>query len=168
MNRSKTTEKHERDIGDESADPRDRRRAIMAVTFDRRYEYEPLIRELIDHPDGIVRAEAIGRLLFIWDRTDLLDRAIEMALNDPDHYVRSSTVGALELFGGRHTDDDLIRRRIVAALVRSLRQEPDWADQVGAHRGILRLLDGNEDYAPDHFERETDVDWKRLREYEPE
>ena len=168
MAQIKTTEQHEHDIADESADPLDRTDAMRAITFDRRYEYEPLLRRLVEHSDYGIRGEAIRRLLYIWDLADLLDRAIEMALDDPSEYARRQALGALRLFGSAHVDDEPLVRRIVSVFVRSLRQEPEIDLQMGAHRGILLLLDGNQDYAPNHFDRETDVDWERLREYEEE
>ena len=168
MSRTKTTARHERDIADESVDPLERIRAMQAVTFDRRYEYEPLLRRFVEHPHYVIRAEAIDRLLCTWDRADLLDRAIEMALHDPSSYARAQAVSALEGFASAHLNDEALSRRIVSVFVRSLRQEPEINVQMGAHAGILLLLDGNRDYAPNHFDRETDVDWERLREYEEE
>ena len=166
--RSKTKKQHLLDINDESADPQARARAIRAITFDRRYEFEPLLRELVDHPSYVVRGEAIRRLLFIWERADLLDRAIEMALHDPSGYARSQAMGALDLFASKRSDDAQLKRRIVSVFVRVLKQESEIDKQMEAYEGILRLLDGKQDNAPNSFDRERDVDWERLREFEDE
>ena len=164
--RSKTKKQHLLDIEDESADPQARARAIGAITFDRRYEFEPLLRKLVEHSSYVVRGEAIRRLLFTWSRIDLLDRAIEMALYDPSEYARRQALGALMLFANKHADNARLKQRIVSVLVRALKQEPQIDNQMKAHGGILKLLDGNEDYAPNSFDREHDVDWERLREFE--
>ena len=147
--RARTTAKHERDIADESADPKDRADAILAITLDARYEYEPLVRAPIDHPDPRVRGQAIVRLLHTWNRKDLLDRGIELALSDPDPYVRTVALSGIAWIA-RHvvTDDEAVRRRIVAALVRSLREEPDVGTQRSTYGNILGILDGLDEYSP--------------------
>ena len=164
---AKTTPEHERDLTDESADPWARHSAIGAVTFDRRYEFEPVLREYVDHPNPIVRAAATRRLLAMWEREDLVDRAIEMALSDPDEYVRGEVVTGLGYVGTYGGVKPGTIDRVARALIRVMMTEEDWVEQVSAYNSLYSLLMGRRaPMRPDEpFDRDRDVDWEMLGPY---
>ena len=162
----KTTTQEISDLNDQNADQFDRARAISFITHDNLFEHESDIRSLIDDPSEVVRGEALRRLFFIWKREDLLDRACAMALEDESGYARLEAIDALGMHFKGGIEDPKKKRKVLRTLIACLRNEPERSEQVGAYRAILSILDGNDRFSPGKWNKETNVDWQRLREFE--
>jgi len=162
----KTTAQQVSDLNDQNADPFDRAKAISFITHDNLFEHESDIRSLIDDPSEVVRGEALRRLFFMWEREDLLDRACAMALEDESGYARLEAIDALGMHFKGGIEDPKKKRKVLRTLIACLRNEQERTEQVGAYTAILSILDGNDRFSPGEWNKETDVDWQRLREFE--
>jgi len=162
----KTTAQEISDLNDQNADPFDRASAIIFITRDKLSSTNLTSDQLIDDPSEVVRGEALRRLFFIWKREDLLDRACAMALEDESGYARLEAIDALGMHFKGGIEDPKKKRKVLRTLIACLRNEPERAEQVGAYTAILSILDGNDRFSPGKWNKETDVDWQRLREFE--
>lgn len=119
-------------------------------------EARPDVERLLDHPDPIVRYNAMATLAYEWATTDRTDKLIEILLHDSDNDCRRQAAGALgSLFcGGR----DLKIAKVLAGVV----TDPAEEDGVRhfAYAGLLDVLGVEMHYQPDPVSMSLDdVDW---------
>ena len=91
----KAFETDERLLRDDVARPVDRAAALGRLVYDGRRELEPLIANLLQHEDGLLRGEAIHALVGRWRIAAHVPSAIRLMHHDPDWVSRMSAVQAL-------------------------------------------------------------------------
>lgn len=172
IHRHKSTPEDDRAIVDVSADPAERASALTRLAFDAAYELEPQIASLLDEADPMVRGEAMSVLLGWWRRGEYFERAVDMLHHDPDEWPRGDAAFALTEFVARMPHEEPaapeVRERVIRELVRRLVEDDSDTVQAKCYEGVLIAI-GPEDrwgiQLPDVFDRERDVDWKRLAPY---
>lgn len=152
---------------DDSASDICRGSAIAQAAFNKLYEYESQIRKLAFHPHDFIRAEALFHLTGTWERADLLDTALQVALHDPSSYTRSQVyLGLADLATNQKDINSELVEYVLTTLLAALLNEPDWTQQLIAHNCIQQILLGSfPPYNDKIFNRDDDVDWPSLLPY---
>ena len=163
----KTTAKHIQALTDKSASHVVRAGAIGVIAYDKLYEYEPQLRELVDDSDDFIQAIALFHLVGTWGRIDLLDTLLHIALHHPSSFSRDEMYAALgNLIAYHKITDSEIKDRALTTLIAALLNETDSTQQRSAYEAILHILDGSIPiFSKKTFDRDADISWVRLEPY---
>jgi len=99
-------------------------------------EAETEVNQLLDHPDAIVRYNAMATVAYEWGRSPRIDRIIEILFTDRDEDCRRQAAGALgSLHRGKRD------RRVLDALVRAVNNGQETPDvRAFAYTAALNVI----------------------------
>lgn len=119
----------------------------------------PSIEGLLDHPNAIVRQNALEALESTFGKTSRIDRIAEMMRHDPDEDVRASAANALGNLSGSGTAPEI--RKALASVVKNNQEAEDV--RMAAYESILAMDNIPYSDRPNPVSRElSDIDWKRI------
>ncbi len=126
----------------------------------------PMLTELLDHRDAVVREEAVSALLLGFTQHHLYDRALGF-LDDPE-------MDAAPRVLARYVETEAPDRysQLMELLVAKLIDASDASRQIDLYQGVVVLLRIGEklrmEYSPPDFRLDRDVDWSRVAEWAPD
>jgi len=156
---------------DDSANAVDRAFAIRSLVFDRIYEIEPLLVQLLKHKEEFLRGEAINALIGRWHKAQYLGAALGMLHSDTSYVARRDSAFALGEFAAFADEADKYKKQIIQSLVHALVADDNWSVQQRCYEQLLNLICGkmfaSEEFPQKNqeFDIKRDVDWKMLQSY---
>lgn len=166
MERRKSKPNDEKLIYDESADMVDRDGAIFRLAVDGYGAMQPLLEQLLIHPQYMLRSRAIKVLLGGWGLSEYFNKAVEMLRSDADYSVRSGAGFALSQYARNFESGRKVKDKIAGELTKSLLEDDDIAVQESSYEELLRVIGQKRPNTKEvEFNRETEVDWDLLQPY---
>lgn len=154
---------------DNSADAVERAFAIRHLVFDRVYEIESLLVQLLKHDEEFLRGEAIAALLARWHKTQYIDAALQMLNSDASYVARREAAFALGEFAAFADNAEKYKDTIIRKLLEALLEDENWTVQQSSYEKILTLITGKifvSEHLPQkarEFNRNQDADWNLLK-----
>ena len=169
MKRIKSTPEDESILIDETADSPDRLSSMQKLAFDGfGKQIHPILDKWLNHSEFILRDGAISMLLGNWGHRKYVDKAIEMMHQDEDWSVRIGAARALKKFCMDFIEGKSYEDQIIKELLLALIQDQDVFVQKTAYQELRSVInDESRTFydEKDYFDKEVDVDWKRLQPY---
>lgn len=164
MQRRKSTPNDDALLQDDSADPVGRSSAMTHIGIDNLQHFEKTIAGLLNHPNFILRGEAIKVLLGKWEMPKYLNVAVRMLDSDPEWSARADAATAMSTFTIFTKQS---RELVLGELIKCLMNDEHSSGQKSCYEEVLKILSPNQDWTslPNRFDRERDVDWDLLKPY---
>lgn len=164
MQRRKSTPNDDALLQNDSADPVERASAMTRIGIDNLKHFETTIAGLLNHPNFILRGEAIKVLLGKWEMSKYLNDAVQMLRSDSEWSARADAATAMSTFT-QFTKQS--HELVLSELINCLMNDEHRSGQKSCYEEILKILAPSKDWTslPNRFDRERDVDWNLLKPY---
>ncbi|MGH9863458.1 MAG: HEAT repeat domain-containing protein [Candidatus Acidiferrales bacterium] len=123
-------------------------------------EAKPDVERLLDHPDPIVRYNALGTLAYEWGAAERVDRIVDILKHDQDSDCRRQAAGALGSLHRGVRDKGLAKTLANVVLDQAERDDV----RVSAYTALLDILGIERTLQPNPLSIAVkDIDWQLVR-----